>query len=130
MRCVQRHPAPQHLALTRRRSISPREGRNPDRRRIFMINLRTVAAALAVGVVVAAAASPALAASAKRTTAHPGHAARAQAIGSEPARAKASDRESIMRECSVKYEGMKQHTWGVQQGAMYRNCMAEHGQME
>jgi hypothetical protein len=95
-----------------------------------MINFRTVAAALAVGLVVAAAASPASAASTKRTTAHPGHAARAQAIGGETGRVRANDRETIMRECSAKAEGMKQHTWGVQQGAMYRNCMAGHGQME
>jgi hypothetical protein len=95
-----------------------------------MINFRIVAAALAVGVVVAAAASPALAASTKRTTAHPGHAARAQAIGGETGRAKVNDRESALRECSAKAEGMKQYTWGVQQGYMFRNCMAEHGQME
>ncbi len=95
-----------------------------------MIDFKNVAAALAVGVVVAAAASPALAASTKRTTAHPGHAARAQAIGGETGRAKVNDRESALRECSTKAEGMKQHTWGVQQGYMFRNCMAEHGQVE
>lgn len=95
-----------------------------------MFDVKNIAAALAVGFVVTAAASPALAASAKRTTAHPGHAARAQAIGSETGRARTNDRESIMRECNGKAEGMKQHTWGVQQGAMYRNCMAEHGQVE
>lgn len=95
-----------------------------------MIDFKNVAAALAVGLVVASAASPALAANTKRTTVHPGYAARAQAIGGETGRARASDRESIMRECNTKAEGMKQYTWGVQQGAMYRNCMAERGQME
>ena len=95
-----------------------------------MINFRTVAAALAVGVVVAAAATPALAASTNRTTAHPGHAARAQAIGGDVGRARTSDRETIIHECSIKAEGLKQYTWGVQQGYAYRNCMAEHGQVE
>jgi len=85
---------------------------------------------LAVGLVVAAAASPSFAASTKRTAAHPGHAARAQAIGSETGPARVSDRETALRECSVKAEGMKQYTWGVQQGYMYRNCMAERGQPE
>jgi hypothetical protein len=98
-----------------------------------MINLRNAAAALAVGVVVAAAASPALAASSKRTTSHPGHAARAQAIGGDTGRTttpRASDRESMIRECSGKADSMKQYTWGVTQGQMYRSCMMERGQME
>jgi hypothetical protein len=101
-----------------------------------MIYFDNVAAALAVGLVVAAAASPSFAASTKRTTAHPGHAARAQAIGGESGRAgetgraRVNDRESALRECSGKAEGMKQYTWGVQQGYMFRSCMAEHGQVE
>ena len=98
-----------------------------------MIDFKNVAAALAAGLLVAAAASPALAASKKRTTtAQPGYAARAQAIGGETGRpaARANDRESVMRECSGKAEGMKQYTWGVQQGYMFRNCMAERGQVE
>ena len=35
-----------------------------------------------------------------------------------------------MREFNNKSERMNQYTWGVQQSYMYRNCMAEHGQME
>jgi hypothetical protein len=90
-----------------------------------MINFRNVAAALAVGFVVAAAASPAMAA--KRAV-HPGYDARAQAI--ETGTARVSDRDSIMRACNIKAEGLKQYTWGVQQGYAYRNCMYEHGQTE
>ena len=60
-----------------------------------------------------------------------GYDARAQAVGGDvTGAATRGDREQALRECSAKAEGMKQYTWGVQQGYMFRNCMAGHGQME
>ena len=94
-----------------------------------MIDFTKGAAVLAVALAVAAA-SPALAA--KRAKA-PGHEARAQAVGSDvtgSTSTMSNNRASALRECSAKAEGMKQYTWGVQQGSMFRNCMAEHGQVE
>jgi len=93
-----------------------------------VINRRNISAALAIGFVVAAAASPALAQ--KRPAHHPGYAARAQAVPGDLGGAPGSDRERALRECSSKADSMRQYTWGVTQGYMYRNCMAEHGQPE
>ena len=95
-----------------------------------MIDFGKGAAILALALTVAAAASPAFAA--KRAS-NAGHDARAQAVGSNVTGSTAirqNDRDSALRECSAKAEGMKQYTWGVQQGYMFRNCMAEHGQTE
>ena len=91
-----------------------------------MIDFGKGAAILAVALAVAA--SPALAA--KRAN-NAGHDARAQAVGSDVSGATTrGDREQALRDCSAKAEGMKQYTWGVQQGYMFRNCMAGHGQTE
>ena len=80
-----------------------------------------------LAVALAMATSPALAA--KRANA--GYDARAQAVGGDvTGAATRGDREQALRECSAKAEGMKQYTWGVQQGYMFRDCMAGHGQME
>ena len=95
-----------------------------------MIDFGKGAAILALAISVSAAASPAYAA--KRAN-NAGHDARAQALGSDVTGSTATrhnDRDSALRECSAKAEGMKQYTWGVQQGTMFRNCMAEHGQTE
>jgi hypothetical protein len=92
-----------------------------------MIDFGKGAAILAVALAVAAA-SPALAA--KRAN-NAGLDARAQAVGSDVSGATTrGDREQALRDCSAKAEGMKQYTWGVQQGYMFRNCMAGHGQTE
>jgi hypothetical protein len=95
-----------------------------------MIDFTKGAAVLAVALTVAAAASPALA---QKRAKNPGYDARAQAVGSDVTGSTATmnnGRASALRECSAKAEGLKQYTWGVQQGYMFRNCMAEHGQPE
>jgi hypothetical protein len=94
----------------------------------FTKGAAVLAVVLAVALTVAAAASPALAAKRAKNA---GYDARAQAVGSDVSGATMrGDRQSVLRECSAKAEGMKQYTWGVQQGYMFRNCMAGHGQME
>ena len=94
-----------------------------------MIKLRNAVAALALAVAVASAASPALAA--QKRTAHPGHAANAQAVeGDIGEAAMTKERDAAIRECSNKANAMNQTSWGYMQGNMYRTCMAEHGQAE
>jgi hypothetical protein len=129
MRGAQGHPPLPRLARMRRRTMSPGKGTALQTRRRTMIDFTKGAAILAVAFTVAAAASPALAAKRAKT---PGHDARAQAVGSDVtgSTVRGGDRESALRDCSAKAEGMKQYTWGVQQGYMFRNCMAERGQVE
>jgi hypothetical protein len=130
MRDAQGHPPLPRLARMRRRTMSPRKGTTLQTRRRTMIDFTKGAAILAVAFTVAAAASPALA---QKRAKNPGYDARAQAVGSDVTGSTSrmgNDRESALRECSAKAEGMKQYTWGVQQGYMFRNCMAEHGQVE
>jgi len=93
-----------------------------------MINFKNATAALALGFMVAAAATPALA---RSHAAHHGYNARAQAPTADvdegfltPERAKA------LRDCNDLTAGLKQYTWGVQQGAELRACLSEHGQPE
>lgn len=52
-----------------------------------------------------------------------------QAIGPELA-VRAEQRMDALRQCSKEAEPLKNYTWGEQQSARYRACMAEHGQPE
>jgi hypothetical protein len=62
--------------------------------------------------------------------------ANAQAIGSEldaigpGLAARAERRMDALRQCSKEAEPFKDYTWGEEQSARYRACMAEHGQPE
>jgi hypothetical protein len=72
-----------------------------------------VAAALALGLAVSALATPSFA-----------QRSEGGATGMSAAREKA------LRDCSAKAGKMSQSTWGVQQLAMHRTCMMEHGEPE
>jgi hypothetical protein len=87
-----------------------------------MIDLRTPAAALALAFAVAAA-SPAQA-----RTVHPGHAARAQAIGG--AIGAAAHRSEALRACNAQANRYVQYTYGNMQSSVYRACMTERGEAE
>jgi len=71
-------------------------------------------AALAFGLAIAAAASPSLAQYVDNNNGYPVSVARAKAL----------------RECNARAHPYIQRDWGVQEGDIYRACMAEHHQPE
>ncbi len=81
-----------------------------------------------VGVALTLASAPALA---KSQVAHPGYAARAQAIEAVVAPDGVShDRARALRECNLLAEPIKGYTLITSQFAAYRSCMTQHGQPE
>lgn len=91
-----------------------------------MIKFRVFIAALGVALTLASA--PALA---KSRAAHPGYAARAQAIEAVVAPDGVSrDRAKALRECNALAAPFKDYTWGNTQSDLYRSCMTQHGQPE
>jgi hypothetical protein len=92
-----------------------------------MIGIKHVTAALALSLVVAAA-TPALAKSPVR---HPGYNANAQAVGGNFGEAGVSGaRAAALRKCNDEAAPLRDYTWGEEQTARYRSCMAEQGQSE
>jgi hypothetical protein len=89
-----------------------------------MIDLRIQAAVLALGFAVAVA-SPALA---QGRTYHPGHAARAQAVGG--AMGAAAHRSEALRACNERANRYTQYTYGNMQSFVYRACMMGQGEAE
>jgi hypothetical protein len=89
-----------------------------------MINYLTFIAVAAIGLTVASA--PALA---KSRGTQLGHEARAQAIESV-ADGVSLDRAQALRDCNQLAEPIKGYTLITSQFAVYRNCMAQHGQPE
>jgi hypothetical protein len=96
-----------------------------------MINLKSIAVALAFGMAVAAAVSPA---SAAQRSYHPGHDARAQSIPGQPGIANPDGmngaRAKAIQECLGASGKFNQHTWGNTPIQLYRSCMAGHGEVE
>jgi hypothetical protein len=90
-----------------------------------MITSKLSALALAVAVVTVV--SPALAAA---RHAHPGYAARAQAIDSDTSEGMTSHRAEALRECNAEANKLLQKDWGVRQTTMLGACMMEHGETE
>jgi len=88
-----------------------------------MSKMKTVAALLMLSL---AATGTALA---KQRAPRAGFDANAQAIGPELA-AQAGQRMNALRQCNKEAEPLKDYTWGGEQSARYRACMAEHGQPE
>src|SRR5262249_52466531 len=41
-----------------------------------------------------------------------------------------TDRDAALRDCNSATSSMRDYTWGVQVGAVYRSCMMRHGQPE
>ena len=99
----------------------------------MVIDYKNVAAALALGVVLAAAGSPALAQKRPHAT-HPGHAARAQALPDQDVSGEGSTmtpaRERALRECTEQANKLVQKDWGVMQNTTMGSCMNSHGQMQ
>lgn len=87
-----------------------------------MIDLRTAAAALALGLTVAVA-SPA-----QVRTYHPGHAARAQAVAG--AMGAAAYRSQALRACNERANRYTEYTYGNMQSFVYRACMTGQGEAE
>jgi hypothetical protein len=79
-----------------------------------MTTMKNRLAALVFGLAIAAATSPSLAQRVDNNNGYPVSAKRAQAL----------------RECNARAQPYVQKDWGVGQGAIYRACMAEHGQPE
>ena len=90
-----------------------------------MTKTNALTAALALTVAAICIAPPAFARA--RTTS--GFDANAQAIGPELT-ARAAQRMAIIRACNDAAAPLREYTWGGEQSARYRACMAEHGQME
>ena len=99
----------------------------------MLINFRSVAAVMAVGMILAVPGSPAVAQ--RRAPARlPGHAARAQALpdqdGSGEGTTMTPDRERALRECSEQANKLVQKDWGVMQNTVMNSCMSSRGQMQ
>jgi hypothetical protein len=100
-----------------------------------VINFRNGVAALALGLAVVSAASSAMAA--QKHSAHPGHAANAQALPGQalPGQDSSGDgtmtpaRAQALRECSEIANKLVQKDWGVRQDTTMGSCMVSHGQM-
>ena len=91
-----------------------------------MIKFRIFIAA--VGVALTVASAPALA---KSGAAHPGYAARAQAVEVvAPPDGVSRERAKALRECNALVAPFKDYTWGNTQSDVYRSCMTQHGQPE
>jgi hypothetical protein len=92
-----------------------------------MINLSNITAGLVLGLVLTSAA-PALAGSRHVT---PGYNARAQAVEQSIGGDNVSpDRAQALRECNDLAAQIKGYTLITSQFALYRSCMAQHGQAE
>jgi hypothetical protein len=95
---------------------------------MFKINIATTVLVLSL-----AATGAALA---KERAPRAGFDANAQAIGREldaigpGLAARAEQRMDALRQCNKEAEPFKDYTWGEEQSARYRACMAEHGQPE
>jgi len=78
---------------------------------------------LAVAIAAVTAWSPALAA---------GKRAGFNAYAAAPGATESIDaaREQALRDCNGATSSMRDYTWGVQVGDVYRSCMARHGQPE
>jgi len=92
-----------------------------------MISFRTAGAALALALAVAATATPALA---KSGTAHPGFAARAQAIDVINDEGVPAARARALRECNARIGSFKGYNQMSTPVSIYRSCMEEHGEPE
>ena len=92
-----------------------------------MTNFRTFIPALAVALTMVSA--PAFA---KSQASHAGHAARAQAIEQviDDGSGLSPDRARALRECNEVANVIKTYTLVTSQFAIYRSCMAQHGQQE
>jgi len=79
---------------------------------------------LAATIAVATASTPALAAGK--------HRAGFNAYGAVPGATESmnTDRAKALRDCAGATSSMRDYTWGVQVGQVYRSCMADHGQPE
>jgi hypothetical protein len=95
-----------------------------------MINLSNITAGLVAGLVITSVV-PALGASRIN---HSARDARAQAVQSDlaiPGEAGVSGaRAKALQDCNAAVAGMKQYSSGVREGAVYRSCMAGHGEVE
>jgi hypothetical protein len=40
------------------------------------------------------------------------------------------DRAQALRDCNGRIAGLAEHLWGAHRSAIYRACMAEHGEVE
>ena len=89
-----------------------------------MINLRTFSAVVAIALTVGSAQ-----ALAKSRGVQPGHDARAQAIESVTDDVSA-DRAQALRDCNRLAEPIRSYTLITAQFAVYRSCMAQHGEPE
>jgi hypothetical protein len=80
---------------------------------------------LAVAIAAVTATTPALAADQQ-------HRAGFNAYGAAPGATDSvnTDRATALRECSGATSSMRDYTWGVQIGHVYRACMERHGQPE
>jgi hypothetical protein len=93
-----------------------------------MINLSNITAGLVLGLVVTSAV-PALAGNRHLV---PGHNARAQVIEQSISGGSgvSLDRAQALRECNDRAAPFRVYTWGNTESALYRSCMAQHGQPE
>ena len=92
-----------------------------------MMTVRTSAAALALGLVIAVASAP-VQARTVRTDA-PGYAARAQAVGGETGMT--AHRDAALRACSAQANRFGEATYGGDTPSqVYRACMMQHGEAE
>jgi hypothetical protein len=90
-----------------------------------MVTSKLSALALAIATITVA--SPALAAN---RHAHPGYAARAQAIDPDMSEGMTPRRAEVLRECNAEANKLLQKDWGVRQTTMLGACMMEHGETE
>jgi hypothetical protein len=80
---------------------------------------------LAAAIAVATVSTPALAAGKHNRAGF-------NAYGAAPAATESmsAERAKALRECTDATSKMRDYTWGVQIGQMYRSCMTDHGQPE